>query len=49
MFKDERDALKYELNNRLRGRVALFNIKHVSLVDHLTVINHNLLPLQTLE
>jgi len=46
MFKDEIDALKYELNNRLRGRIALFNIKHVSLVDHLTVINHNLLPLQ---
>ncbi|RKZ50904.1 MAG: hypothetical protein DRR16_05610 [Candidatus Parabeggiatoa sp. nov. 3] len=49
MFKDEIDALKYELNNRLRGRVALFNIRHVSLVDHLTVINHNLLPLETLE
>ena len=46
MFKDEIDALSYELNNRLRGRIALFNIRHVSLVDHLTVINNNLLPLQ---
>jgi hypothetical protein len=49
MFKDEIDALRYELNNRLRGRVALFNIRYVSLVDHLTVINNNLLPLQTIE
>ncbi len=46
MFKDEIDALSYQLNNRLRGRMALFNIKHVSLVDHITVINNNLLPLQ---
>jgi len=49
MFKDEIDALRYGLNNRLRGRVALFNIRYVSLVDHLTVLNNNLLPLQVIE
>jgi hypothetical protein len=46
MFKDEIDALRYRLNDRLRGRVALFNIRYVSLVDHLTVIKHNLLPIE---
>jgi hypothetical protein len=46
MFKDEIDALRYELNDKLRGRVALFNIRYVSLVDHITVINNNLLPIE---
>jgi len=46
MFKDEIDALRYRLNDILRGRVALFNIRYVSLVDHITVINNNLLPIE---
>lgn len=48
MFKDEIDVLRYKLNDRLRGRVALFNIRHVSLVDHITVINNKLLPIENI-
>jgi len=46
IFRSQLGILKDELNDRLRGRVALFNVRHVSLLDHLTVINNNLLPIQ---
>jgi len=37
-FKSQIGVLKDELKNRLRGRIAFFDVRHVTLVDHLTAI-----------
>jgi len=42
IFKSQIIHLKDALKNRLRGRLILFDVKHVSLVDHLTAIKCNL-------
>ncbi len=36
------DCHAYKALSRLRGRLILFDVKHVSLVDHLTAIKCNL-------
>lgn len=38
-------TLKDTLNQRLRGRIALFDIRNVILIDHLTAIKYDFLPL----
>jgi len=42
IFKSQIEHLKDKLKNRLRGRLALFDIKPVALVDHLTAIKCSL-------
>lgn len=42
IFKSKMLHLKDALKNQLRGRFALFDVKHVSLVDHLTAIKCDL-------
>jgi hypothetical protein len=42
LFKSKIGPLKDELKNRLRGRLALFDVRHVTLVDHLTAIKCHL-------
>lgn len=42
LFRNHFGSLKDALKNQLRGKRALFDIKHITLVDHLTAIKCNL-------